>query len=406
MARKQLPYDPENDEFVINGESNDISEIQDNIDDELNKIFSEIDADKDDVQFRIKIFRILKDQGERAWLFDVLPSELPVLPRLRDDYDGGMFEMFVYKGNRIFKRRKMVVEAPRKRESFSVQGNSDVENVLKYVTSGMSQLAEAIKELKTPQPQVSQMEMMTQMLTMMKLMKEIQGPQPQQASGDSMEVFMKGIDFAKDIALNGGGDVSTGQMVLEGIRTLGKPLAQMVEKINNQPQGQKPLQKQTIKPTQNKNVSGALPNPIQPTGENEEMNIVAGVIQNRLKKELPKLCERAVQGKDPGVYASVLLEEIEPAYHEVLGGFLADETWFERLKTAYPPIEKHRHWFEEMRMYILADLGLIEMEDEIDEGLSDEDEHVNGDSTGNVLGDNLHAVEETKKEKDKTEKNH
>lgn len=377
---KMLSYDE--DEHVIEGTATDLTGIQDNIDDELNKICSEIDDDSGDVQFRIKVYRIMKNQGERAWLFDALPSELPILPRLRDEYGGGEFETIIYKKNRIFKRRKMLVEVPKKPVVQLPTNSSDVETVLKYVTNGMTQLADAVKEIKQqPQAQpVDQMAQMRQMIEIMVMMKSFYPEQKTEKNSDSMDVFLKGIEFAKDIAISGGGDVSTGQMVLEAIKNLGKPLAEMMTR-NSQQVAQIPPKNQArlAQPV----MSNPAPRPSERNQEDSDVGIIANMIQSRLAKELPKLCEKAAANRDPNVYALLIVEEIDPAYHKLVGEFLVDETWYKRLENAEPKIANHKQWFEELRYCILCELGIISEEEqeesaEIDNGISEEITPVNG----------------------------
>lgn len=366
---KALSYDE--DETVIDGSATDLTDIQDNIDDELNRICSEIDDDSGDVQFRIKVYRIIRDKGERAWLFDALPSELPILPRLRDEYDGGEFETIIYRKNRIFKRRKMVVETPKKQPMISPR-NSDIESVLKYVTTGMSQLAEAVKELKTQpvQPPVDQMTQMKQMIEIMVMMKSLQS-EPQKPAFDTMEVFSKGVEFAKELAVNSDGEVSTGQMVLSAIQNLGKPLLEMASRSQAMPV-QKPVQRQPqLAPSKTMPLQNQAPlqnpasrQPIQ-TEDNNDMSIITNMIQSRLAKDLPYLCKKAWEGKSAELQAALIVEEIDPSYHQLVGNFLLEETWFERLANAEPNITKYREWFEDLRMFILEELGMIEPENDL-----------------------------------------
>lgn len=368
---KAITYDDE--ETIIEGQSTDLTDIQDNIDEELNRICSEIDDDTGDVQFRIKVYRILKDKGERSWMFDALPSELPILPRLRDEYEGGAFETIVYKKNRIFKRRKILVEPPIKKPVQASPHASDIENVLKYVTSGMAQLAEAVKELKTQPatPPVDPMAQMKNMIEIMVMMKSLQ-PEPPKQTIDTMEVFTKGVEFAKELAINSDGEVSTGQMVLSAIQNLGKPLLEMASKIQSAPQAPQPPRQLAPRaaipqPAVKSNPAPRLqPQPQPQTEQGEDMGFIANVIQSRLTKELPKLCDKARDGKSAELQAALLVEEIDPAYYELVGQFLLDDTWFDRLSVTEPRMKSHREWFEDMRMCVLEELGLVEVEEEIE----------------------------------------
>lgn len=383
---KKLSYQDEEDGEIFEGESENVTELMDDIDSQLKNLLSEIGDDKNDVEYKVKVYRILPKKGERSILFECGPEE-NIVERVMNHYGTGKYEARIMRsvnsgGFSLYRKKQFNTEAPSVNSLASVK--DDMSSIIRAMAEQQERQFQQLKEIMAPKrqelPPVDPMAQMRQMVEMFSMMKTIQGEPPKQ-NGDNTEIFMRGIEFAKSIAVESGGDVSTGQMVLEAIKNLGKPLAEMM--VRNQapalapPQPQRPS---ALRPVGTGHNTPVLSNPAPKPSEREgaDVNIIANIIQNRLGKELPKLCEKAAANKDPAVYGALILEEVDPAYHQLVGQFLVEETWFDRLKNAEPKIEQHREWFEEMRVYILVELGLMEENIDGEDALEDEVAPING----------------------------
>ena len=86
---KQLGHDGE----VLEGEFADISDLQDDIDAQMDAIIGEF-AGESGIDSKIKVYKI--EKGKRNWAFDCVPEELPILERVRDIYGPGDYVSRVY----------------------------------------------------------------------------------------------------------------------------------------------------------------------------------------------------------------------------------------------------------------------------------------------------------------------
>lgn len=79
-----------------------------------------------------------------------------------------------------------------------------------------------------------------------------------------------------------------------------------------------------------------------------------------LKQQLIGLVHQASQGKDPGLYAEVVLDNLPPgADPKQLRMLLAQKTWWETLVSFHPPVQPFKAWFIHCRRELLV--GLDEM---------------------------------------------
>ena len=186
----------------------DVSELEDENDADLSAIFASFGGAPDDKTYQLKIYRVIKDSAERAWLFNAVPSELPIDNRLRDEYKGGRFEIRIYeiKGGKyvLRKRPNILIEAPQKPE---VAQASDLANVLTAFRDSQTQMFNQLSDvMKKSQGVVdvpaNPFSMMKEMAAAMVSMREMMQPA---AQANPVETLKGVIELAGMLKGDSGG---------------------------------------------------------------------------------------------------------------------------------------------------------------------------------------------------------
>ena len=383
---------PENDDDITDvdllaGNSEDISSIVDDIDAQLSSITSELGADKLDVRFTVKVYRVVENKAELAWLFDCTPAELPILQKLRDEYDGGRFECRVYKNNRIYKRVKVVVESPKKPVAAQLVKN-DMAEMLKEMgrqqQENFNMLKDTVLQMvgKPSTPPPSQIETMTLMMELMKSMKDFASPQIPQAPAFDPEkmfdLFLKGMEMGRDSG--GGGETGLMDIAKELIKS--PLLGSLAQAVNNPPQLPRPPAGMSI-PIQQKPLAQKIPlntanqqerNPdFKPQPPTQGENMTNPVIKHYLNM----LIQKAENDSDPVLYAEFILDN---APQSMVEENIMREDLIEYASSIDPRVKQHEKWFTELRDHIVSVLTLPD-ETEEDEGDRDNPGELTLDAT-------------------------
>jgi hypothetical protein len=334
---------------VFTGDSEDISNIVDDIDAQLSSITSELGADKHDIKFVVKVYRIVENRGELAWLFDCTPAELPILQKLRDEYSGGRFECRVYKNNRIYKRIKVIVEQPTKPKD--EPRKSDIAEILAAVSAQQdrqfNQLKETMMQIvgKPTTPQPSQMEMMTGMMMLMKSMKDFVSPPIQHVPSFDPEkmfdMFLKGMEMGRE---SGSGETGLMDIAKELIKS--PLLGSLTQAATSMPPLQQPQLRPQITVPQ---TSGQIP--AQQVTPNIQTQQEATMHNPVIVHNLKKLIEKAEKDSDPILYAEFILDNVP---QNIIEQYIAREDLIEYLSSFDPRVNDHNEWFIELRDHIIS----------------------------------------------------
>ena len=101
MAKPQLTSDKPSFEFT-DAQSEDISALESDIDDQIDSITQEFGGDSRDTDYKISIYKIEEKQGKFGYCFSVVPSELPIIDRVREEFGAGKYESRIFKNKRLF----------------------------------------------------------------------------------------------------------------------------------------------------------------------------------------------------------------------------------------------------------------------------------------------------------------
>lgn len=329
---------------TIDTDFQDVSDLQGDIDSELSDVTSEFGKDENEVNFKIKLHRVLEKKGEREWLFDIVPSELPVMDRIRDEYGGGKYEASLYKNGRLFRKFHWSIASPRTNYIPPNKNNTlDMASVMNAMLAQQKEQFNQFKELMLQVARPAQtstfnpMDMMTGLMAAMVQMKAFLSP-PSNNSGDGAEKYIsaltKGIELAKD--LGGGGDKETN--LLDVIRDLVKsPVFEKVIESSSSVVASVPQipVNQPIKIPQSENIN-------QP-GNVNDMNFIE---KKFIEPQLNNLVKLAKSGKNPELYAEVLLDNLPPQINEeIINKYLTNENIIEDLSKINPEVKNHSEWF-------------------------------------------------------------
>ena len=388
MATKRLGYDGADDiedGDYIEGTARDETEITQTVEEELNSILEEIDADKSDIKYRVKIYRVV--QGNQVWLFDAAPREY-FLPTLRDEYGGGTFLVVVYKENRIFKKKRLMIEAkPKKvedRPAPTTQENGAMFEVMRQMQEAnrelLGQIATAVSQ--RPDPMASMM----QAVAMMAQIKEVMGFGGGQNAVDPMKQFRDSISIAREMMemAGGGGGHDTSDVLMKAIESFAPMIAKATEKELDAMPSKTPA---LSSPTPFRPIAGPQSLPVKPAAPQPPVGGPEMLIQMALKKNMPMLMDKAAKGKDPGLYAEVVLDNIPESFFPQFVRFIAQPDALDKMIAAYPPAAQYREWFAQLREAILADGE----ESEEEEGSEDEIPAGPLTQTGNEVNTPKHA---------------
>lgn len=327
-----LEYDGDGDPLEV--EHEDISELMDDVDSELDSVTSEFGKDKNDVQLKIKLHRVLERKGEREWLFDILPSELPILDRVKDEYGGGKYEASLFKNGKLFRKFNFNIANPRL--SFVPKNNqSDLLAIANMMATQQEKQFAQLKELmqvNKPVQSFNTLEMITGVITLMGQMKNL-FPQPA-PSDKSVDLLLKGMELMKDFT----GDKGESSLI-DVFRDLIK--SPLLEKAIEGTASHVP------NPTL---ANPALLNPAQISatkpGEDKMNLIVRGYLNQLIKK--------AAQNSDPELYAAFILDNVP---EKTVREYLLREDLMAQLTAVNPQAAQYTEWFNELKNNIVEMLA-------------------------------------------------
>jgi hypothetical protein len=340
------------DETIINGDTyegfaEDVSDLQNDIDATLDKLFMEIGDAPGDVRFKCTVYRIMPNQGEKEYCFAFTPAELPILDRLRDEYGGGKFEIFIYKNGKIFKRPVLnVAKPPAKPAPVTVAPNSDMNAVVNALMESQRQQAEQMREFmqrgQSAQPAPNMLEMMGTMMGVMSQMKSFIAPANPSGGIDD---FIKMLNVTRDLVGEGGGEKSMAESLLGLAKEFGPPLLAMSGQLANAPRPAINHAPQYT-PVQSNPVAPMIQNQPQPQPQQEGTNV-----NLMLKAQIGMLVNRAAAGADPSLYGELVADQVNES---TLREFIARPDALEFLAQYNSAVLNHREWFTALRDTVAA----------------------------------------------------
>lgn len=346
MARalkKDVDTDLVKDDLLDDTVDNE-EKISGDLDDYIRDVFSELGDDFKENNFVLKIYRVVENRGELAWLFSCTPAELPILDKLRDEYDGGRFEVRVYRDKKIYRRKVVLIETPKVKVLKSTDTNSEL---IKMMMEGFNKLADKMQSMNVqPQPlALDPMKMFESMATVMSTMQKMQPIIPNQSSVNSVDsglaLVMRGMEIAE--SMRSQGSESTFMDVVRDV--IKSPVVEsLADLLKNksatiaQPSTQRPMQNHPI---------------VKPLEKVDEMNMVK-------KQYINMLLNKAREDASPILYAEYIVDN---APEEIIREHFMGAGVLDTIIKDVPEVSKYKEWFVELQSALIAILDMPEDDD-------------------------------------------
>ena len=377
-----------NDETIIEGEAEDISDLEDSIDAELNAIFAELGSDKAEVTFKIRVDKVLEGKGEMAYCFSCLPSELPIMDRIRDDFGSGKYQIRVWKivpgtGARLIKKPIINIMSPIKKKTLLENNMPDMPEIMRAISESNKQTLEQVHTLLSMNksapaiaaPQINPMQMLIDLAPVIAALK---GLFPTQNNNANIEMLVKGMDLMKDVNSDSGGEKGLADVLITAAKEFGGPILEMTKVAAAQ--GPVPAPAHVQVPGTPPPVMVTHPPIINtPTLQSQSETNQMGMM---LKMQVNGLVQKAENKADPALYADLIIDSMTELQ---IKEFIGRPDLKEFLISINPKIATLWPWFEQLRVEVLA--GLTSSVDEVDTSSAEIQESVTDAVTQPSPGD-------------------
>lgn len=307
----------------------------------------------------ITIYRAERGQPQ-AYVYKCSPDEFS-LDVLRDKYNGGTFRLYISRNGVLWRNITVSVEP---KHSADPTPPSDMAALAASMREGFAKQAEAmaaaLRSIAAPPPPpppspfagINIVEAVTAISTLLQVLRPPAAPR----SEDSVTLLIKGMELAKEMRENAGGDGEVSFLSLAKELIKSPLLAQAVTAAQAAP----------AVPA----VSHAKPRPPQPTAPTMQAPTPAHAAPQpatqdimQLTPYLGMLCQKAAEGSDPSLYADLILDSLPFETIEQLASLQPDP--YTALVAIHPPMAAHQEWFQQLITLVIQTAGGA------DEGLDD-----------------------------------
>lgn len=301
----------------------------------------------------VTVYRTGKGQP-RAYVFKCTPDAFS-LDVLRDKYNGGEFQLFITKNGQLWKNKTVFVEPPQTRAEPTPPA---VPDGLALLREDMRKQAEMMTNvLKTlaapppaPRPLLEGVNLMELVQSAGALLAMLRPPAPPPSSvpvESSINLLMKGFELAREMKADAGGDGDTSLLgiVKELVKSpmLGAAIQAAAAAVPQQPQ-MRPVQPRI--PARAPAPPAATATPPTPPAAPAQPSFAGETVHPMMKMYLGQLVAKAAEQSDPGIYADLILDNLDEASIQLL--LNAQPTAVDALAQHDPRVLEHREWFEEL----------------------------------------------------------
>ncbi len=390
MGQKMLGAD-NTDETVINpddiiGQFEDVTDLQNDIDSQMDAIFQEFGGDDRDTEFKIIVKRAIPGKGEVEHCFSATPAELPIIDRIKENFGAGTYQIWVYKNGKIFKRRVLNIAKELKKEAPVLPGN-DTNSLVQMVMENNRQMAERMEAFMKSQqqtPTTDPMAMMTGMMSAMVQMKEFIG-----GGSNQMDTLLGAVKLIKEVG-GGDSDGGSGRNFIDGIVELGgKVMPALAEMSKHTPPMTPPAGApgQPQASVQNNPAPAQVENNTQqPTNEDIQMQ------QAAMKQQLQFLMAQAAANKSTALWADMVMDMIP---ENVIVQWISEpnEKILQYFAQFEPGIMQYQQWFTELLNEIRA--AFSETDDGNTDGTIPANEGLTGSESGANTSNSSEPIQDT-----------
>lgn len=333
------------------------------------------------------------DGKNLSFLFRTTPEELTggeIMERCRDGYGTGDYRIHIRSGSRLVKNAPFSVEkqqVPDPALAAPAQQGLGIAEVIAMMQSSNDKMAVMFSEtmramgeaMKSNQPPAfNPAEMQTSLIQSLAALKNMT-EKPDTPPTDPVAMLIQGITLAKELNPREG-ETNSSDLLLEGIKQFAPAIAQATQ-----------LGAAKLAAPGN---GGMLPGPPADgqTAADAQKEKEVGLRNMMLRQQLNFLIKQAENGKNPDLYAELLLDQLGET---VVLDFIGKDDALETLGKVNPGVMGQRIWFEALKAAILEltapdDAGDTGLEGELlpAEPITDAIPHAddNGDVTGDPVG--------------------
>lgn len=321
-----------------------------------------------DESARLNVYRATAERGLKggAFLYSCLPADFSREELLRN-YGAGQYRVHVRSAGRILRNVLITLEEARNSDggslvkSQSVGELTHISKLIEAMQTGFGQLSQLIVQVNQV-PQFDPNEARRSLLQDMLSMKQILGTDNNQNNADkSIEMVMKGIELAREITPRDGA-TSSMDILLEGLKTFGKPIAEATLARMNQPMHapiEQPVPLASLNAVQNPPHQLPMNSPLS---EDEKMSMM-------LKMYASQLVNQAKNERDPYVYANLLLDSLPEDRIDQLTA-MSDAQLFGFIQELNPEAANYKLWMlefiDQVREILTPDMESVNKMDNAD----------------------------------------
>lgn len=358
-------------------------------DDETTLLFSEDDtgtAEVDALEGMISEFSGSADcvvnvyrQGDGkslSFLFRTHPGEMSggeIMEQCRDHYGTGSYRVHIRSGPRLVANKPFSVEAKKEpEENDRYQRNDNSHEMLAFITAQMNNqqamfantmtaFAEVFKGNQNSAPHfdpiAAQASLMNQLISLKQL------SEPKDESKSAIDMFIQGISLAKELGPKDG-ETNTSDLLLKGLEMFGPTISEATK--------QAALSRANPQQLPPGNPPGHLSEQNTPTNADAQREHEMGLMKIAMQHQVAFLIKQAEAGKDPELYAELLLDQVGV---ERALDFIGQPDAMKKLIELNPAVQLHHVWFDQLKAAIID----LTTDDDGGEDNSNEPAPVSGD---------------------------
>lgn len=387
MAQKVLINDIDDGDF-IDVEGDDISELQNDLDNELNTIAAEFDADDNNINLFVKVYRVLTHGGGLAFVKDFYPSEFPILEKLRKYRGPGTYEFRVYgtiNGKKNLRRKfKTIIDNYNEESKEIEKSNSDIAalvNAMNTMQRTMQEQQQRQQEQYTglllqllgkqsPAQSFDPIAIQNQTIAMMNSMKELFGNNQSAQPVNSMENFFKMIELAKDFQNDVTEGKTFGDVASKLVDRFGPYLTGVMEKMNEQQAHMQANPPGALQPFNNE-----LKN--KPPSHPKKIPLKEDALMLQLISDIKMLVDAASRNSDPDLYAELIFDKYP---YDKVKEMAYDDNIIDNMIIINSNVANHRPWFENVVRLLRETIEAIEADERemnVENNLTNEEQETN-----------------------------
>jgi hypothetical protein len=312
-----------------------VNEFEDDLPQDFALLGTLAELGESESEAKVMVYRNAKDRGSRdSYIFTCTPAEFSI-DTLRNTYGGGEFRIRVIQQGRILKNQVVAVE-PKPIET-APDPQAGMNQMMTVMMAGFKQMTEAIAASK---PVAAPAGMgVAETISLISALKPMMtnNSAPAAPVADPLDMITKILALQRELGgLSGGGegkgDDAMTAIILKGMDTFGKPMAEMMA----QTQAQKASQAMPAHDVAPLAIAAPV---IEPLPEESDMSLKISLIKGAI---LPMAASNA----DPFPYANMVLDYFGD---DEVERYINAPDWREQLEKLIPEAAQYRPWFEKLR---------------------------------------------------------